>query len=178
MSTYKKYKLRVEFQKDADLIFSAINAFVDEWTVVPICCFDGVKPNSIRHAWMDNEVIFTVSDDLTLPMMRWVLTKLVDLHVAAETIELFENYTGERVHYDDVVTEEPSPAVWHVLQYSLEHAAEFWEGRSVELREAAIEFAVPESKRTDKRLRSKDKHVDACLKRIFDENRPDKDNLA
>lgn len=159
--------MRVECISDSELFFSAIHAFVDEWFVEAWSLDDGKSPHSIRSPWPDRKVTFTASDELTLPMMRWILTKSGDLHVAAQTLQRFEEYTGDRVHYDEVVVQEPSPVVWHLVQRGLENASEFLANRVAAFNRAARDLAVPASVTTTDRLRSKDKYVDLFLKSHF-----------
>ncbi len=95
---------------------------------------------------------------------------MVDLHVAAESLQLVENYTGKRINYDSVVTEEPSQVVWHLVQYSLDYMYGYLADNIDLYRGAYIALAVPHSLKSTKRLRSKDKYVDEILNRYFDEN--------
>lgn len=166
-----KYKMRVEFVKDSELFLYAIAYFVDEWLVEPLYLKEGQSRLTTRHPWPDKEVTFTASDEITLPMMRWILSTLADLHVAAETLERYEDYTGDRVHFDEVIVEEPSPMVWHVIQHSMEQALDFWTNRVGEIAAAASDLAVPDSIKTNKRLRSKDWAVDSILKDVFNKTR-------
>lgn len=168
---YTKYKMRVKCIADSELFLSAISPFVDQWFVGLLCLDDGQSLYSIRHPWPDRAVTFTVSDELTPPMMRWILMNLGGLDVAAQTLQQFELYTGDRVSPDEVVVREPNPLVWHVIQHCLEQARDTWATRAREIDVAARRLAVPESLRTKKRMRSKDQHVDSYLKSIFNEIR-------
>ena len=168
---YKKYKLRVKCIADSELFFSAICVFIDQWLVGLLCLEDGQSLYSTRHPWPDREVTFTVSDELTAAMMRWILTKLDGLHVAAETLQPFEKYTGDRVPPDDLVVQEPSPVVRHVVQHCLERARDTWAIRARDIDVAAGNLAVPELLKMKKRLRSKDPYIDIYLKSIFNEMR-------
>lgn len=73
--------LRVEATCDAELIKEALHDYLVRWT-------------------KEGSVIGLQVHTLTPQTLRWLLSELPDCHVAAQTLEAAEHFTGERVQFE------------------------------------------------------------------------------
>ncbi len=83
----KIYKCRAECYADIDAFIKVANKHITEWY-----CKRWVDDDNISMP--DTE--FTFSSDLSIEIMNSILNGLNDCHVMYQTLQLHENYTGER----------------------------------------------------------------------------------
>ena len=83
----KIYKCRAECYADIDAFIKVANKHITQW----YC-----------NRWVDDDnnampdIEFTFSSDLSIEIMNSILNGLDDCHVMSQTLQLHENYTGER----------------------------------------------------------------------------------
>lgn len=76
---------RVEFEADLFPLNHMLRWATESWWSTPVC------------PWGDADVKLTLKPNtLTLKEVRWLFDRIVDCHVAVETVELEADYTGER----------------------------------------------------------------------------------
>ena len=91
--TGTRYKFRAECLRDAQLFFAAISEFSGSYRkIIPL-------------DFGDVEGVFELSCDISPRDLLWAASRIVDGHVAAQTLELEVNYTGER-DYDRYLDED------------------------------------------------------------------------
>ena len=74
---------------------------------------------------MDRSIEFEVTESAPkLDHLRWLLSKVTDMHVAAESLNYAERYNGERLPYDMVAQMEPPDDVIDELNERLRKIAE------------------------------------------------------
>jgi hypothetical protein len=78
----KQYKMRAECMQDAMRLVEAITQRVHSFSVARI------------SVWADCEV--TIDAVISLKMLRAACNRIPDGHVMAQTVQLAEDYTGER----------------------------------------------------------------------------------
>lgn len=86
-TTYKFWAL---FEADSQLVFTILNRWVVAWTDVKL--FD-------KHGFWhgQTESTFTLSDDAPgYDFLIWILDKSDELPSVVETLELVQNYTGQK----------------------------------------------------------------------------------
>ncbi|QDZ26597.1 hypothetical protein [Noviherbaspirillum sp. UKPF54] len=87
------FKFRAECFADTQAIRAVFLPWIMEWKETR----SNIDLDGVIHAMPDVDVEFSVvSDGPTLGEMRWLIDGISNCHVAAETIETSENYTGER----------------------------------------------------------------------------------
>ena len=104
-----KLKMRCEFLSDALLLRLALAPWVLGWKeaelYVPVNRSTGNGP---EMSAMDRSIEFEVTESAPkLDHLRWLLSKVTDLHVAAESLNYAERYDGNRLPYDMVERMEP-----------------------------------------------------------------------
>lgn len=86
----RTFKLRVEFAHDIAPLAALVGWAAETWWQSPDC------------PWGDVDVKMTLEPDtLTVDELRWLFVRVVDGHVAMETVELSFNYTGDRRYRDE-----------------------------------------------------------------------------
>lgn len=81
----RTFCFRVEFEHDLFPLSHMLRWATETWWSSPLC------------PWGDADVKMTLKPDtLTLAEVRWLLARVVDCHVALETVELERDYTGNR----------------------------------------------------------------------------------
>lgn len=81
----RTYCFRVEFEADLFPLNHMLRWATESWWSTPVC------------PWGDADVKLTLKPNtLTLEEVRWLFDRIVDCHVAVETVELEADYTGER----------------------------------------------------------------------------------
>ena len=103
-----KYGLRTECRFDCMLIIAMLRTWLLSWKESSGYQHDdgyvdinGVIWSSQNWA-LDTDVQFIImSDGPGLNEIRWLLNELVDCHVAAESVNFLEIYTGERMCHDE-----------------------------------------------------------------------------
>jgi hypothetical protein len=113
-----RYALRTECRFDCQLIRAVLHPSISSWKESSgyqdddsYVAEDGVIWASQNWA-ADVDVQFIVkADGPSLNEIRWLMMTLTDCHVAAQSVERFELYTGERVDYDllEASAQMPSP---------------------------------------------------------------------
>lgn len=134
--------MRVECVFDSEIFFSAIKWLIDEWLVEYNDFDDNRSRYAIHQRDFDRVITFSAHKDLTLPMLRWILAKLPDLHIGQESLRVYEEYTGDRTPYDEIVIEEPSAEVKTKVLAGLDRGQEFWTLVADALGNTAEEFSV------------------------------------
>lgn len=121
-----RLKLRCEYLSDALLLRLALAPWVLTWREVeldaPVDPEAGARP---KMTGMDRSIEFEVTDKApTLDHLRWLLSKVTDMHVAAESLNYAERYTGERIPYDMVERMTPPEDVVEEMTTRLRSIAE------------------------------------------------------
>lgn len=89
-TAHRTFQFRVEFDHDLLQLRAMLGWATETWWSSPIC------------PWGDADAKFTLKPNtLSLDELRWLFAQVGDCHVAMETIELTENYTGERRYMDE-----------------------------------------------------------------------------
>lgn len=103
-----KYGLRTECRFDCLLIIAMLRTWLLSWKESSGYQHDDsyVDVNGViwsSQNWaLDADVQFIVSSDgPSLNEIRWLLNELVDCHVAAESVDFLERYTGERMRHEE-----------------------------------------------------------------------------
>lgn len=90
-----KYKFRCECPYDADNIKEALESWLLTWSKTPLRLMG--EDNIAFDSCTDLEVTFEIKEDgPDLKVIKDVIGSLIDCHVAADTVQLEENYTGGR----------------------------------------------------------------------------------
>jgi hypothetical protein len=93
-NVFATYQFRAECLADAELIRSTLWPWVLEWKVV----MSPIEHDGLLLRTSDAEVEFTASEAAPpIEQLRWLIDGLINCHIAAETIQLTHEYTGERV---------------------------------------------------------------------------------
>ena len=105
-----KYGLRTECRFDCMLIIAMLRTWLLSWKESSGYQHDDgyVDVNGViwsSQNWAsDTDVQFIImSDGPSLNEIRWLLNELVDCHVAAESVDFLEIYTGERMCHEKFV---------------------------------------------------------------------------
>lgn len=110
-------RLRTEFYGDILLIRLMLAPWVCRWTDVESRSADSDGVEVAVTTVFGHEVEFEIADDsIKLDDLRWLLNQAVDLHVAAQTLNYVDQYTGERLHYSYLERIEPSSEVLDALR--------------------------------------------------------------
>jgi hypothetical protein len=82
------------------------------------------------------------SDGPSLNEIRWLVNSLQDCHVAAETLEPLDSYTGERMDYEllDEIATRPNKAVIEAAMESIADCQKFLFSESERAAEAIQQF--------------------------------------
>lgn len=89
-TAHRTFQFRVEFDHDLRPLRAMLGWAIEQWWSSPLC------------PWGDADAKFTLKPNtLSLNEVRWLFAQVGDCHVAMETIELAENYTGERRYMDE-----------------------------------------------------------------------------
>jgi hypothetical protein len=102
-----KYQLRTECRFDCESIRAILGPWLVSWKETSGYKYDDshVDVNGVIWASMnwgsDTDVQFIVREDgPTLNEIRWFMANLTDCHVAVESLNTAEQYTGARIDYD------------------------------------------------------------------------------
>lgn len=102
-----KYQMRTKCRFDCESIRAILGPWLVSWKETSGYKYDDshVDANGVIWASMnwgaDTDVQFIVREDSpTLNEIRWFMGKLTDCHVAAESLNTLEQYTGARIDYD------------------------------------------------------------------------------
>lgn len=102
------YQFRAECPPDVDLFMRAI--------------FRGVRHQmqlTSEDGMHEPDVVFVVKKNTwTLPQMIWMARQITDCHVIEESLQLKQNYTGERISGREM--EQPSPEMINMAIQGLE----------------------------------------------------------
>jgi hypothetical protein len=92
----RKYTLRCEYAKDTIIIRTILSRWILVWIEKPY----------IDATYPDVQVTFGVRDDAPETyVLRQILNAVIDLHVAAESLEESHAYTGVRREVLETITE-------------------------------------------------------------------------
>lgn len=101
-----KYQMRTECRFDCESIRAILGPWLVSWKETSGYTYDDshVDANGVIWASMnwesDTDVQFIVREDSpTLNEIRWFMGKLTDCHVAAESLNTAEQYTGAQIDY-------------------------------------------------------------------------------
>lgn len=109
-------RLRAEFYGDILLTRLILAPWVCRWTDVESRCNESDGVEVAVTSVFGHEAEFELADDsIKLDDLRWLLNQAVDLHVAAQTLNYADQYSGERLHYDYLDRIEPSEEVRHAM---------------------------------------------------------------
>lgn len=110
-------RLRTGSYGDTLLIRLILAPWVCRWTDVESRSADSNGVEVAVTTLFGHEVEFEIADDsIKLDDLRWLLNQAVDLHVAAQTLNYVDQYTGERLHYSYLKRIEPSSEVLAALR--------------------------------------------------------------
>jgi len=105
-----QYAMRTECSADSIVIKAALARWVTMWREDSI-----FLPSADGVSWRlpDLDVVFSLQAAAPgLNQLRWLIGSLMDCHVAAQTLMLRGEYTGERIYEElDKLAERPSDAV-------------------------------------------------------------------
>jgi len=116
----KKYGLRTEFHRDCTLIMAILSPWLLSWKEASGWVQDKSHVDPDGKIWSSNswsgdtDVQFVIAaHGPKLNELQWLIGAIVDCHVAAETVALFEAFTGERLNYDELakIVTPPSPSM-------------------------------------------------------------------
>lgn len=121
-----RFKMRCEFLSDALLLRLALAPWVLTWREVELDApLDPATGARLKMTGMDRSIEFEVTDNAPkLDHLRWLLSKVTDMHVAAESLNYAERYTGERLPYDMVERMVPPEDVVEEMTTRLRSIAE------------------------------------------------------
>ena len=120
------YKFRAECESDAYLVRLAFANWIVGWY------------ERIDFPHPDIEVEMELIDSApNLEGLLWFIQQFVDCHVIADTLELREDYTGNR-KYKPRQSSPPSDEVVRWVQRPLQQAPEVYRGRRERAKEAEI----------------------------------------
>lgn len=122
------YRFRAECASDALLVRVALANWLIGWQE--------------RHdfSFIDVEVELELSDAAPdLPGILWIIQQLVDCHVAEDTFELAQNYTGER-HYEPRLSAQPSEEQVLLVESALRRIPELQKIFRERSKDAAVTF--------------------------------------
>jgi len=95
-----RYAMRTEYVSDCHLLRAILMPWAYDWaeTRAQLPLDDGTP------AYLpDVDVVFSVvQGGPHLDEIRWLFNCIVDCHVAAESVALADEYTGDRIHYDEL----------------------------------------------------------------------------
>lgn len=93
----KELMMRCEFLGDAIELRLALGQYVLNWTELSTnLCEEGDHP--VKLNGFDRELKFEVIEDCpSIDHLRWYINQIDDMHVAAETLQYAERYTGIRM---------------------------------------------------------------------------------
>jgi hypothetical protein len=101
------YRLRAECEYDADLVRALLARWLLSWTQR----FSSVDASG-QIGWPDVDIEIRLKKDAPpLESLRWLLNETSDLHVAAQSLDYANSYTGERVDYELVEAAVPNSGV-------------------------------------------------------------------
>lgn len=113
-----EFKLRAECASDALIIKGTLQPWLLDWQSQDLI----VEHNGESHTLPDVEVQFSLkSGGPCLAQLQWICDNLADCHVAAETVALAKDYTGDRVALDTAAsrTERPTSEQLRQMQASV-----------------------------------------------------------
>lgn len=122
----RRMRLRTEFYNDLLLARFILAPWVCRWTDVDARTLDTCGAQPAVTTLDGHEAEFELAnDDVTLDQLRWLLSQAPDLHVAAQSLNYVDCYTGERLDYEYLERMTPPENVLASLRKSLarlEHA--------------------------------------------------------
>lgn len=122
----RKMRLRTEFYGDLLLTRILLAPWVCRWTDVDSRSLETRGADTAVTTLDGHEAEFELAnDDVTLDQLRWLLYQATDLHVAAQSLNYADSYTGARLNYKYLDRMTPSDDVLTSLKKSLaklEHA--------------------------------------------------------
>lgn len=96
----RKMRLRTEFYGDLLLTRILLAPWVCRWTDVDGRSLDTRGADTAVTTLDGHEAEFELAnDDVTLDQLRWLLFQATDLHVAAQSLNYADSYTGSRLDY-------------------------------------------------------------------------------
>lgn len=120
LASGKKYGLRTEFRRDCMLIMATLSPWLISWREASGWAQDDSHVDPDGRVWSsqswcsDTDVQFVIAaHGPKLNELQWLISAIVDCHVAAETVSPLEAFTGERLHYDELaeIATPPSPGM-------------------------------------------------------------------
>lgn len=94
-------RFRTESYADLLLTRSLLAPCVCRWTDSEARSYDTKGVETATTTLSGHEVEFELADDRhTLDELRWLLNEVTDLHVAAQSLNYADQYTGERLNYE------------------------------------------------------------------------------
>lgn len=137
-------RMRTEFYGDLVLARLILAPWVCRWTDVEGRSYDTDGAKTAVSSLDGHEVEFELANDaVTLDQLRWLLNQATDLHVAAESLNYADCYTGERLHYSYLRRMAPSDDVLASLKKSLAQLESFRDAIVERLDGLLQELCVP-----------------------------------
>lgn len=131
----KKLRMRTEFLCDALELRIALLPYVLHWTERSTE-FGHETQHPTAVAALDREIELEVVETApSLDHLRWYINQMVDMHVAAESLQDANRYTGERLPYHLLVLMEPPLAVVECLLDAAKAGANWFRRSDCRLRE-------------------------------------------
>ena len=149
----QKYRLRAECRYDCTTIRAALRPWLLSWKEAPTHAENQSHIDANGVLWCsqdwDSETevgLIMAQDGPTLNEIRWLLERLDDCHVAMETLNTAEEYTGERLDFDgsDFLQTCPSREVMNKAMRSI---AKFVEIAEMNARSASDAWSALEASR-------------------------------
>jgi hypothetical protein len=119
-------RLRTEFLSDLILARLILAPYACRWTDVERQSLKANGEKTAVEGLDGNEAEFELADDqVTLDQLRWLLSNVTDMHVAAESLNYADRYTGERLHYEYLEQMTPSDDVLMKMRRTLANLRSF-----------------------------------------------------
>ena len=139
-----QYGLRAEYRGDCEPIVAVLKPWLLGWLESDGWLESGTFNDPNERYWAsrnwgcDTDVKFVMrAGSPSLNEIRWLINSITDCHVAAQTVELIETYTGERMHYElfDETAVRPSKEIILASMESMTELQSIFEHRGERARE-------------------------------------------
>ena len=142
------YQLRAECRFDCELIRAILEPWLVCWKEALLLNDDKIDCELDGSVWVNNfwsldpvVRLIIVEGGPCLNEIRWFIDKLTDCHVAAETVNTRELYTGERIYDElDSLMKVPSTVMIKKAMKSLEERIDVFENVVVNAERAKHEL--------------------------------------
>lgn len=145
---------RTEFQRDIFIARALLSPYAVQWRDRDGLGFLSNGSNVVHG--MDSDIAVTLADGAPhLDHLRWLLNQVVDMHVAAESLNTKDRYTGERLPYDMVERMTPPEDIRRQMADNLAAASEAMQQMVEDIKAAQVAIAatLPKPKATASRIK-------------------------